>query len=547
MKSQVMAVFRNFFHFLIVFGIFISCQDSSESEPVMGDVSEDSLRSFTQTLAADEFLGRMPFTEGETKTVQYLVDQMKAFGLEPGNGDSYVQLVPLVDIKGSPDTKTTLNASSSALEWNLGEDYVVYSEQEVEEVNLEDSELVFCGYGAVAPEYDWNDFKDLDLAGKTIVVLVNDPGLYSADTTFFKGEAMTYYGRWTYKYEEAARQGAAGVLIVHDTEMAGYPWSVVRNSWTSSQQGLQKADKGAGKSKIQGWITSQAAEALFQLAGKDFQSLKEKAAAPGFEPVPLDVHWSMTVRNQMTYNESQNVIARIPGAEGNDETIIYTAHWDHFGIATPVDGDSIYNGAVDNATGVAALMEIGRTYVASGFQPERSIVFLYVTAEEQGLLGSAYYAEHPVYPPSSTVANLNLDALDAIGPMKDITMIGYGHSTFDEILAEEAEKQDRYLVPDQEPEKGYFFRSDHFNFAKIGIPALYAKGAYESRARGVDYATQQMNNYTNNHYHQPSDEYSESMDFGGIVEDVQLYYNIGWRLASGELTPEWKPESEFGR
>ena len=542
-----MAVFRNFFHFLVVFGIFLSCQKSGDSVRVTGEVNEDSLRSYTKTLSSDAFLGRMPFTDGETKTVAYLVDQMKRFGLEPGNGDSYIQSVPLVDIKGSPDTKTTLKSASSSLEWNLGEDYVVYSEHEMDVVELVNSELVFCGYGAVAPEYDWNDFEDLDVAGKTIVVLVNDPGLYSADTTFFKGGTMTYYGRWTYKYEEAARQGAAGVLIVHDTEMAGYPWSVVRNSWTSSQQGLQKADKGAGKSKIQGWITSKAAAELFELAGMDFQSLKEQAATPDFEAVPLDVHWSMTIRNQMTYNESQNVIARISGAADSDENIIYTAHWDHFGIATPVDGDSIYNGAVDNATGVAVLMEIGRTFIKSGIEPERSILFLYVTAEEQGLLGSEYYASHPVYPPSTTVANLNLDALDPIGPMKDITMIGHGHSTFDEILAEEAGKQDRYVVPDQEPEKGYFFRSDHFNFAKIGIPALYAKGAYESRARGVDFATQQLDDYTNNHYHQPSDEYTESMDFGGIVEDAQLYYNIGWRLASGELTPEWKPESEFAR
>lgn len=542
-----MAVFRNFFHFLVVFGIFLSCQKSGDSVRVTGEVNEDSLRSYTKTLSSDAFLGRMPFTNGETKTVAYLVDQMKRFGLEPGNGDSYIQSVPLVDIKGSPDSKTTLKSASSSLEWNLGEDYVVYSEHEMDEVQLDNSELVFCGYGAVAPEYDWNDFKDLDVAGKTIVVLVNDPGLYSSDTTFFKGGTMTYYGRWTYKYEEAARQGAAGILIVHDTEMAGYPWSVVRNSWTSSQQGLQKADKGAGKSKIQGWITSQAAAELFELAGMDFQSLKEQAATTDFEAVPLDVHWSMTIRNQMTYNESQNVIARIPGAADTDENIIYTAHWDHFGIATPVDGDSIYNGAVDNATGVAVLMEIGRTFINSGIEPERSILFLYVTAEEQGLLGSEYYASHPVYPPSTTVANLNLDALDAIGPMKDITMIGYGHSTFDEILAEEAKKQDRYVVPDQEPEKGYFFRSDHFNFAKIGIPALYAKGAYESRASGVDYAAQQLNDYTNNHYHQPSDEYTDSMDFGGIVEDAQLYYNIGWRLASGELTPEWKPESEFAQ
>ena len=267
----------------------------------------------------------------------------------------------------------------------------------------------------------------------------------------------------------------------------------------------------------------------------------------GFKSMPLGVKWSMRIRNQLTYNKSQNVIARIPGQVDNNENIIFTAHWDHFGIAGAVNGDSIYNGAIDNATGVAALMEIARTYEQENFQPERSIVFLFVTAEEQGLLGSKYYATHPIYPPSTTVANLNLDALEALGPMKDVTMIGYGHSTFDEILDEAARGQNRYVVPDQEPEKGYFFRSDHFNFAKIGVPALYAKGAFEHRARGEDYAHEEMNNYNQNHYHQPTDEYEESMDFGGIKEDVQLYYNIGWRLASGEVTPEWKPTSEFSR
>ena len=540
-----MGVFRNFIYFLIVFGNFLACQQTAQEVSIRGEVREDSLRSYTKTLSDDAFLGRMPFTEGETLTVNYLVERMKDFGLEPGNGDSYTQLVPLVDIKGDPDGQTTVKGDNGSLQWTLGDDYVAYSEHEVEEVVLDNSELIFCGYGAVAPEYDWNDFEGLDLEGKTIVVLVNDPGLYGNDSTFFKGKEMTYYGRWTYKYEEAARQGAAGVLIVHDTEMAGYPWKGVQNSWTSSQQGLQKDDKGAGKAKVQGWITTDAASELFQLAGLDFEDMKEKAGQPGFDPVPLGAEWSMSIRNEMTYNESQNVVARIPGTGDTDENIIFTAHWDHFGIATPVNGDSIYNGAVDNATGVAALMEIGRTYVASDFEPERSIVFLYVTAEEQGLLGSAYYAENPIYPPSTTVANLNLDALDAIGAMKDITMIGYGHSTFDEILAEEARKQDRYLMPDSEPEKGYFFRSDHFNFAKIGIPALYAKGSYESREHGVQYAAQKSNEYTNNHYHQPSDEYHESMNFDGIVEDVQLYYNIGWRIAAGDVTPEWKPSSEF--
>ncbi len=447
-----MAIFRISYLIILLSGLFTACQLSDKKVTLQGQVQEDSLRSYTKTLSSDAFLGRMPFTEGETKTIDYLTTQLKSFGLEPGNGDSYVQKVPLVDIKGSPDPETTLQGGNSTVQWSLGEDFVAYSEREQEEVHLENSEFVFVGYGILAPEYDWNDFESVDVEGKTIVVLVNDPGLYSGDSTFFKGAAMTYYGRWTYKYEEAARQGAAGILIVHDTDMAGYPWSVVRNSWTSSQQGLQQENKGADKSQVQGWITTEAATELFDLAGQDFEALKEQAAQPGFESVPLGVEWSLSIRNKMTYNESNNVIARIPGAAEHDENIIFTAHWDHFGIATPVNGDSIYNGAIDNGTGVAALLEIGRTYVKNNIQPERSIIFLFVTAEEQGLLGSKYFAEHPIYPPSTTVANLNLDALEALGPMKDVTMIGYGHSTFDEILEEEAQRMDRYVVPDQEPE-----------------------------------------------------------------------------------------------
>lgn len=524
-----------------------SCQSNQTDQGIRGEVSEDSLRQYTKTLSSDEFLGRMPFTEGETKTVNYLTRKMKEFGLEPGNNGSYIQKVSLVDIKGEPDPSVTVNGKDGSFQWSLGNDFIVGSKREMEEITLNNSEFVFCGYGIVAPEYNWNDYEGLDVEGKTIVVLVNDPGLYSGDSTFFKGEAMTYYGRWTYKYEEAARQGAAAVLIVHDTEMAGYPWTVVRNSWSGSQQGLQSENKGSDKCKAQGWITTEASVQLFELAGQDFSGLKEAAAKPGFRAVPLDANWTVTIRNTMTYNESQNVIALIPGKEGNEENIIFTAHWDHFGVGTPVDGDSIYNGAIDNATGVAALMEIARTYESVGFTPERSVLFLFVTAEEQGLLGSEYYATHPIYPPSSTVANLNLDALEAFGPMKDVTLIGYGQSTFDEIVADEAARKDRYVVPDQEPEKGYFFRSDHFNFAKIGVPALYAMGSFESREKGRDFARQKMDEYTNNHYHQPSDEYREDMDFRGIQEDVQLYYDIGWRLAHGELTPRWKETSEFSR
>lgn len=532
---------------LVLSGIILSsCSTSHEPDAPSGQISEDSLRQYTKMLSSDEFMGRMPFTEGEEITVNYLVNKMKEFGLSPGNGNSFTQDVPLVDITGEPDQKMNIQTKKGDMDLQLGNDFVAYSQREVNEVGLENSDLVFCGYGINAPEYNWNDFEGLDLEGKTIIVLVNDPGLSSNDSAFFKGNTMTYYGRWTYKYEEAARQGAAGVFIVHETNMAGYPWFVVRNSWAGSQQGLQSENKGADKCAVQGWLSFDAARELFEYSGLNFSEVFKSAAKPGFQPIALEAQASVAVKNTMKYNESRNVVAKIPGTSDR-ENIIYSAHWDHFGISTPVDGDSIYNGAVDNATGTATLMEIARTYQKNNFTPQRSIIFLFVTAEEQGLLGSQYYAENPLYPPSSTVANLNLDALEPIGPMKDITMIGYGHATFDEISEEEAKGQNRYVIPDQEPEKGYFFRSDHFNFAKVGIPAFYAKGAYEHRDKGVDYAKEKMDSYTSGRYHQPSDEYSDSMDFGGIVLDAQLYYNIGWKIASGAVTPEWKPTSEFAK
>lgn len=531
------------FIYIIVFCAGIGCDSPDSFRPPSGNVSEDSLRLYTKTLSSDEFMGRMPFTPGEKVTVDYLQQKLSAFGLEPGNGEEYVQEVPLVDIEGFPANTLEIDMDGGDMDLQLGLDFVAYTQQEKEEVSLDQSDIIFCGYGINAPEQNWNDFEGVDVKGKTIIVLVNDPGLSSQDSTFFKGRSMTYYGRWTYKYEEAARQGAAGVFIVHEPTMAGYPWFVVRNSWAGSQQNIQSENKGSDKCAVQGWLTLEAAQKLFTKAGLDFSTVFKSAAQPGFKPIPLKAKASIEIKNKLTYNTSQNVVAKITGS--GPENIIYSAHWDHFGISTPIDGDSIYNGAVDNATGVAALLEIARTYKENNIMPKRSLVFLFVTAEEQGLLGSQYYSEHPIYPPKTTMANLNLDAIEPLGLMKDVTMIGYGHSTFDEITADEAALQNRYIIPDQEAEKGYFFRSDHFNFAKIGIPALYAKGSYEHQSKGVEYAKTIMDQYTAQHYHQPSDEYREDMDFSGIQQDAQLYYNIGWRIATGEITPEWKPISEF--
>ena len=486
-------------------------------------------------------------TEGETKTINFLKDELQKMGLQPGNGDSYFQEVPLVEISGTPAETMQVDGPNGSFDLQIGEEFVAYTEREQETVALENSELVFCGYGVVAPEYGWNDYEGIDMKGKTAVVLVNDPGYESEDSTFFKGNTMTYYGRWTYKYEEAARQGADGIIIVHQTGPAGYPWFVVQNSWGSAKLNLQTPNGNADKCAIQGWVTLTAAVKLLEASGITNYKFFEEAGKPGFKPMPLGVSVSTTVTNTFRKDVSQNVVGMIKGKTNPDEYIIYSAHWDHLGVGRPVDGDTIYNGAVDNASGSAALLAIAEAMGKMEEKPDRSIVFLFVTAEEQGLLGSAHYAENPIFPPAKTVANLNMDALNPNGRMKDLTITGIGQSEMDEIAAAAAEKQGRYIIPDPEPEKGYFFRSDHFNFAKVGIPALYAAGGYDHWEKGKEYAMEKQKDYTSVRYHQPSDEYDPAtFELGGMIQDAQLYLNIGLRLANDiQLNPKWKEGSEF--
>ncbi len=537
---------------LCLLGLAISlsfCQNSEESRSFSAtavQIDTTALDQYISTLAGDDYRGRKPFTEGETKTINFIKTQFEKMGVAPGNGDSYFQEVPLVEITGAPSPTMQVEGPKGSFELNIGEDYVAYTQREQETVSLEASELVFCGYGIVAPEYDWNDYEGVDMTGKTAVVLVNDPGFESGDSTFFKGKTMTYYGRWTYKYEEAARQGAAGIMIVHQTAAAGYPWFVVQNSWGSAKLNLQTPDGNKDKCAIQGWLTITAAAEVLKASGITDKKFFEIAAEPGFKPIPLGVKVSTSVSNSFRRDVSNNVVGLIKGTEKPEEYIIYSAHWDHLGIGRAVDGDSIYNGAVDNASGTAAVMTIARAMSQMKAQPRRSVVFLLVTAEEQGLLGSAYYAQNPIFPPQNTVANLNMDALNPNGPMKDLTITGKGQSDLDELAAEEAAKQGRYVLPNQEPEKGFFFRSDHFNFAKIGIPALYAKGGYDHMEKGKAYAMKKQEDYTGVRYHQPSDEYNpEVYQLAGIVQDAELYLNIGLRLANEDLNPGWKEGSEF--
>jgi len=538
-----MRLFKNI-SLLAVLALIYSCGGSS-TETAELDVQIDTLSidRHMQVLASDDFMGRKPFTEGEEKTIHYLESELKAMGVAAGNGDSYFQDVPLVEITGTQSPIMEVKRKGQNMTFETMKDVVVYTERTDEVVGIENSELVYAGYGIVAPEYGWNDYEGLDVKGKTVVVLVNDPGFSSGDSTFFKGEEMTYYGRWTYKYEEAARQGAAGVLIVHETVPAGYPWLVVQSSWTGAKLNLDDPNAGY-KCAIQGWITRNTAIELFKAAGiKDYS---EMAKTKGFKPISMGLTATVSVTNEVKRDMSRNVVGVVKGSVRPDEYIIYSAHWDHLGVGEPIDGDSIYNGAHDNASGSTGLLAIAETFAKLEKKPERSVVFLFVTAEEQGLLGSAYYAQNPIFPPNQTVANINIDGLPAYGEMKDVTITGYGQSELDNYATTEAKKQGRYVIPDPDPGKGYFFRSDHFNFAKVGIPALYASGSYESKEKGVEYIDEKTKEYLAVKYHQPQDNYEpEEWDLKGIAQDAKLLFNVGYRLANETYWPQWNEGSEF--
>lgn len=528
---------------LLSFGAFLfACQTSSEQSN--SEISEESLRTHIEVLSSDDFQGRKPFTQGEIKTVNYLVDQFKAYGLEPGNGDSYTQDVPLVELTAMPSETMTIEGNGKKVELKVLDEFVAFSEQVVEETSIDASELVFAGYGVVAPEYNWNDYEGLDVKGKTVVVLVNDPGFASEDSTFFKGEIMTYYGRWTYKYEEAARQGAAGCLIIHETVPAGYDWSVVRNSWSGASLYLDQTGDDF-QPNVLGWITRSAAIKIFEASDVDMRNYAVKSRSDDFKAISLGLNASVKVRNKIKRDLSRNVIAKITGSESPDEYIIYSAHWDHLGIGPEIDGDSIYNGAHDNASGTATMLGIAEA-MSKSQQPKRSVVFLAVTAEEQGLLGSKHYAQNPIYPPKQTVANINMDGITSFGEMKDLTVVGYGQSELEDIAKDVATTQGRYIIPDPDPGKGYFFRSDHFQFAKVGIPALYASGSYEHMTKGVEYIDSLNQIYLRSQYHQPRDEYHpDSWRFDGMVLDGALLMEVGLRVANSSDWPKWKEGSEF--
>ncbi len=528
---------------VIVLGGCTSVQEKrlSATDSLLLAIDGQAYNQHLAVLSHDSLEGRKPFTDGETKTITYLSTEFAKLGLSPGNGDSYFQEVPLVEIDSKADG-LLLRGPGQSLTLNYLDDFVAGSRRIQAEARVQDSEIVFVGYGIVAPEFGWDDYAGVDVSGKTVVVLVNDPGF--ADSTLFKGRNMTYYGRWTYKYEEASRQGAAAVLIVHDTAPASYGWNVVRSSWGKSKLYLRTTDNNQSRPLAEGWITMEAAQQLVALAGVSPDVLKQ-AGQKGFRPVPLDVTASVTIRNTITQSVSHNVLALWEGTDRKDEYLIYTAHWDHFGIGEAIDGDSIYNGAADNATGTAALLEIAKAFTQAPARPLRSILFLAVTSEEQGLLGSEYYATHPVYPVSRTVAAVNIDVLQPFGRMKDIIVVGKGQSELDEYIDDAAQKQDRYTRAEPDPSAGFYFRSDHFNFAKVGIPALYTETGTISREHGEAWGEAQKKAYNENRYHAPSDNYSPDWDLSGSIEDLRLLFDIGYTLGNEARFPKWKSGSEF--
>jgi Zn-dependent M28 family amino/carboxypeptidase len=507
------------------------------------EISAEDFAAHIKTLASDEFGGRAPGTEGEEKTIEYLTAQFKRLGLKPVNG-SYVQTVPMVESMLDANTSTMSIQQGQSRVLKLNTDMVMGTRSEKPSIEIKDSDMVFVGYGVNAPEQNWNDYAGLDVKGKTVVMLINDPGFHVQDANLFEGRRMTYYGRWTYKFEEAARQGATGALIIHDTEGAAYGWDVVKNSWSGAQFDLPISEDAEPRLPMQGWLTADSAKQLFDQAGLNFEDLRKAANQRGFKPVALKAKLTAILNTATKRTSSHNVLAMLPGTERPDEAIVYSAHWDHLGTHKDEAGDNIYNGAIDNASGVAGVLEIAENFTVKKAIP-RSVVFLFVTLEESGLLGSKYYAAHPAIPLANTVAVVNLDAMSMVGPTKDLTVVGLGNSEIEDILKPIAAKQNRELKAENAPEKGMFFRSDHFSFAKAGVPALYAKGGIDSVEKGPEYGKAIVDEYTAEHYHKAADNFDPNWDLRGVVQDLNALYEVGAVLARGEQWPNYREGNAF--
>ena len=525
--------------------------DTSSRPAAQAEISETRLLENIKILSSDKFEGRAPASKGEELTTTFIREKFKELGLQPGNPDgTYFQSVPMVGITADPAMQLTFTGSDSGqkLALRYRDDFMAWTKREQPEVGI-NADMVFVGYGVVAPEYHWDDYKGVDVRGRVLVMLINDPQVpdpkdpAKLDPTMFKGKAMTYYGRWTYKFEMAAQKGAAGCLLIHQTGPAGYPWEVVRDSNGGEQFSLVSADKGMSRAAVEGWMTHDQARALFAMTGKDLAALEKAAVDRNFRPVPLSAKAALTLHNKIRTIDSKNVVAKLPGGDPKlrQEYVIYTAHWDHLGVGPA----GIFHGAADNASGVAGLLEIARAFTKVQPPPRRSILFLAVTGEEKGLLGSQYYAEHPLYSLTRTAAEINMDVLNTFGRTRDITVIGLGMSTLDDYVKTVATEQGRAVNPDPEPEKGFYFRSDHFSFAKVGVPALDAEGGIDYLGRPAGWGLKMREKFTKENYHKPSDTITPDWHLSGAVQDLQLLFEVGYRVAEANRFPTWSPGSEF--
>ena len=537
---------------LVACGSSASGPTSEQVTAAQAAITATGLLSGIKDLADDSMLGRGPGTLGEDRAIHYVNAQFKALGLEPGNPNgTYYQAVELLGFTATPSAEFT--AGGKAIKLTFPKDYVAASRREAAEVDVDNSELVFVGYGVVAPEYNWDDYKGVDVKGKTIVMLINDPPVRDPkdstrlDSMVFHGKAMTYYGRWTYKFEIASAKGAAAAIVVHQTIPAAYPWEVVEHSWSKENMDVKHPDGNKAHVGIESWITYEKAKELFKASGKDFDALARGARERDFTPVSLGATATFHLKNTVRQFQSHNVVAKLTGSDPKlrDEYVIYSAHWDHLGTGAAIKGDSIFNGAMDNASGVAGMLAIAKAYKALPVAPRRSILFIAVTAEEKGLLGARYYGENPLYPLEKTLADLNLDGVNQWGRTTDLVVIGKGNSTLEDILGEFAAAQKRTLSPDPESEKGFYYRADHFEFAKRGVPSMFLDAGVHFIGKSDDYSKTKRDEYTDHDYHNVSDEVKADWDLSGAVEDLSLLFGVGVRVANGSVWPTWKPGNEF--
>ncbi|HEX7988653.1 MAG TPA: M28 family metallopeptidase [Stenotrophomonas sp.] len=511
-----------------------------------GGINAADFGELVKTLASDEFEGRAPGSNGEELTVNYIRDQMQRIGLQPGNGDSWFQEVPMTETTADSGTVLKIEQGGTNRDLAFGTDMVIGTRSGQPEIKIDKSDLVFVGYGVDAPEQNWNDYTGQDWKGKTVVMFVNDPGFHTDDAKLFDGKRMTYYGRWTYKFEEAARKGAAAALIVHDSAGASYGWDVVKNSWGGAQYDLPAAEDSQPRLQAQGWLSAEAARKLFADAGLDLDKAYKDASKRGFKPAPLNAQLSLDLKSTIAQKKSRNVVGVLPGSKRADEAVLYMAHWDHLGKHEGEEGDNIYNGAVDNATGVAGILEVADALAHQQTPPERSVVFLAVTLEESGLLGSQYYVNHPTFPLDKIAGVINIDAMSVNGRARDLTVTGFGSSELEDLLKPLAAKQGRTLHAESSVQSGFYFRSDHFNFAKAGVPALYADGGEDLIDGGVEAGKRAAEAYGKDRYHGPKDEYDPATwKLDGVVEDLELLYGVGQQLAGGDAWPNWYEGNPF--